>query len=134
MFEIITTIIFIIFVSISLTTFFTMRKTIKIYREESMHLRRRLYEEEENLQQYVCDKPDFKTYCASIEVPNSKDEKWKSKIDLVTKKQLAIELAERIIKDNNIFLDFEEDKLNNNVKITASIRVATVNNDKKGRK
>ena len=46
MFEIITAILFIIFVSISLTTFFKMRKTIKSYREENMHLRRRLYEEE----------------------------------------------------------------------------------------
>ena len=35
-----------IFVSISLITFFKMRKTIKSYREENMHLRRRLYEEE----------------------------------------------------------------------------------------
>lgn len=133
MFEIITTILFIIFVSISLTAFFKMRKIIKSLREENMHLRRRLYKEE-NLQQYVCDKTDFKTYCTALEIPNSKKEKWESKIELVTKRQLAIELAERIITDNNIFLEFEEDKLNNNVKITASIRVATVNNDKKGRK
>ena len=48
MFEIITAILFIIFVSISLITFFKMRKTIKSYREENMHLRRRLYEEENN--------------------------------------------------------------------------------------
>lgn len=46
MFEIITTILFIIFVSISLTAFFKMRKFIKSLREENMHLRRRLYEEE----------------------------------------------------------------------------------------
>lgn len=48
MFEIITVILFIIFVSIALITFFKMRKTIKSYREENMHLRRRLYEEENN--------------------------------------------------------------------------------------
>ena len=41
-------ILFIIFVSILLTIFFKMRKTIKSYREENMHLRRRLYEEENN--------------------------------------------------------------------------------------
>ena len=53
------------------------------------------------------------------------------KILIVTKRQLAIELAERIITDNNIFLEFEEDKLNNNLKITASIRVAVFEDEKK---
>lgn len=46
MFEIITVILFIIFVSIALITFFKMHKLIKSLIEENMHLRRRLYEEE----------------------------------------------------------------------------------------
>lgn len=44
--KILIVILLIIFASILLTTFFKMRKNIKSYREENMHLRRRLYEEE----------------------------------------------------------------------------------------
>lgn len=134
MFEIITVILFIIFASILLTTFFKMRKTIKSYREENMHLRRILYEEENNKRKKIvrleCDKPDFKTYNATLELPLEEYRKYfNGEFEMVTKRQLAIEIAERIITDNNIFLEFEEDKLNNNVKITASIRVAIVNNE-----
>lgn len=130
--KILIAILVIIFLSGTLIHFLRMCKIVKYYQKENENLEKlnqRHKSFDYNLQQYVCDKTDFKTYYSALEVPNSEYKKWKSEIDLVTKRQLAIELAERIITDNNIFLEFEEDKLNNNVKITASIRVATVNNE-----
>lgn len=131
--KILIAILLIIFLSMTLISFLRICKTVKYYQKENENLEKlnqRLKSFDYNLQQYVCDKPDFKTYNATLELPLEEYRKYfNGEFEIVTKRQLAIEIAERIITDNNIFLEFEEDNLNNNVKITASIRVATVNNE-----
>lgn len=131
--KILIAILLIIFLSMTLISFLRICKTVKYYQKENENLQKlnqRLKSFDYNLQQYVCDKPDFKTYNANLELPLEEYRKYfNGEFEIVTKRQLAIEIAERIITDNNIFLEFEEDTLNNNVKITASIRVAIVNNE-----
>ena len=77
--KILIAILLIIFLSMTLISFLRICKTVKYYQKENEKLQKenenleklnqRLKSFDYNLQQYVCDKPDFKTYNATLELP-----------------------------------------------------------------
>lgn len=132
MFEIITTILFIIFVSVALIVFFRMRKTIRDYQEENMRLQRRLDEEENKHLEFKIPKlPNLIRENCILEEHNATEvltlydyeRIWESGNKNIIKSNLAWCITEQLLNDDVFRFVIEQDMLNDEVLITAILKV-----------
>lgn len=131
MYEIIIAILFIIFVSIALITFFRMRKTIKSYHEENLHLRRRLDEAENENKRFELKFPNLIRENHILEEHNATEvltsydyeRLWESGNRNIIKSHLACCITEQLLNDDVFRFVVDQNMLEDTVSITAILKV-----------